>query len=68
MEAIKTRRIEVVDSLRGFAVFGILVSHCYYLFFLGEATKNSVPDEVISILVSAFVNNKFYTLLLFYSA
>jgi uncharacterized protein len=60
-----TPRIEVVDSLRGFAVFGILVSHCYYLFFLGEATKSSLADDITRIFIYLFVNNKFYTLFAF---
>jgi uncharacterized protein len=60
-----TPRIEVVDSLRGFAVFGILVSHCYYLFFLGQATKSSLADDITRIFVYLFVNNKFYTLFAF---
>ncbi|HET6543778.1 MAG TPA: heparan-alpha-glucosaminide N-acetyltransferase domain-containing protein [Chryseolinea sp.] len=62
---LKADRIEVVDSLRGFAVFGILVSHCYYLFFLGDATGTNLLDEEVSILVRLFVNDKFYSLFSF---
>ncbi len=62
---IKIDRIEVVDSLRGFAVFGILISHCYYLFFLGNATKITMLDEGISVFVNLFVNDKFYSLFSF---
>lgn len=61
----KAARIEVVDSLRGFAVFGILVSHCAQLFFLGEPTKSTGADEAVGVLVRLFVNDKFYSLFSF---
>ncbi len=58
-------RIETVDALRGFAVFGILLSHCYYLFFLGRATNETSLDQGVTIFIQLFVNNKFYTLFSF---
>lgn len=62
---IKTSRIEGVDSLRGFAVFGILLSHCYYLFFLGDPIHSTMADEGVKMVVTLFVNDKFYSLFSF---
>lgn len=59
---MRSARIEVIDALRGFAVFGILVSHCYYLFFLGEATFSTSADENVSLFIRLMVNDKFYSL------
>lgn len=61
----KPERIEIIDSLRGFAVFGILVSHCCNLFFLGEATNTTAIDKGVSIFVKLFINDKFYSLFSF---
>ncbi len=61
----KPARIEVVDALRGFAVFGILVSHCAQLFFLGQPTRTMAGDEVVGLAVKLLVNDKFYSLFSF---
>ena len=60
-----TPRIHAVDALRGFAVFGILISHCYFLFFLGDAVFNTTADTITETFVSLFVNDKFYSLFSF---
>jgi uncharacterized protein len=65
LPVVKSERIQIVDALRGFAVFGILVSHCYYLFFLDEATNTTSPDQWTSFFVRLFVNDKFYSLFSF---
>ncbi len=63
-----TSRIYEIDALRGFALFGIIVTHSCYMYFNTidpvDATANysnaSVLDKIINALVLTLVSGKFY--------
>jgi uncharacterized protein len=64
-------RIEMIDALRGFALFGIIIAHFGGQFFAGFPppghnipVKNNV-DEVLDILSGILVFGKFFTIFSF---
>ena len=60
-----TQRLETLDVLRGFAMFGVLVAYC--MWSLGTAPEDSWSrlDEWLSEAVHFAVDGKFYTILAF---
>jgi len=67
-----TERIEVVDALRGFALFGILFTHISMQFAAGmlpepvmQAMTAHPADEALMILSVIFFQGKFYTIFSF---
>jgi uncharacterized protein len=68
----ENKRIDIVDSLRGFALLGIILAHMnnqYYAGFPPEghenmAIKNGI-DAVLQTLSDIFVSGKFYTIFSF---
>ena len=64
-----TERIEVIDQLRGFAVFGILVVNTFYFFHpfyapqIGDAAGD--VDRAAHFLITFLFVSKFYTLFSF---
>lgn len=68
----KTNRLQVVDALRGFALFGILIVHCSQCF-----SAQKLPENLYQIYIDGSLNglmndkiallfeNKFYTLFSF---
>lgn len=64
----KQNRIETVDALRGFALFGILLVHCAQWFTAGplprsvyEAQASGVGNGIAQALTGIFFDGKFYT-------
>ncbi|MEM8533374.1 MAG: DUF418 domain-containing protein [Chloroflexota bacterium] len=64
-----TERIAVLDILRGFAIFGVLVVNTFYFFnpFLAspEATISSTADRTAYFIINFLFVAKFYTLFSF---
>ena len=67
-----TQRIEVVDVLRGFALFGILFTHISMQFAAGmlpepvmETISGHPADQTLMILSGIFFQGKFYTIFSF---
>lgn len=61
-------RIQVVDALRGFALFGILLVHCAQWFTAGplpnavyQAHASGPANSVAQAIVGIFFDGKFYT-------
>jgi uncharacterized protein len=68
----RTERIEVVDVLRGFALFGILFTHISMQFVAGmlpepvmQAMSGHPADQTLMILSGIFFQGKFYTIFSF---
>ncbi|MCD8165559.1 MAG: DUF418 domain-containing protein [Bacteroides sp.] len=64
---ISTKRIEIIDALRGFALMGILLVHCQEHFdafgFTGEANAFVAPlNSVISEVIEFFFLGKAYAI------
>lgn len=65
-------RIEIVDALRGFALFGIILAHFNNQYFAGfpppghetMQIKNAA-DQVLQTIADAFVFGKFFTIFSF---
>jgi len=64
-----TERIPVIDQLRGFAIFGILVVNMFYFFhpfFAPQLTAaSSAADRAAGFLITFLFLGKFYTLFSF---
>lgn len=64
-------RIQVVDSLRGIALFGILLMHAKGWFDGGalppwvEQINSSAADKIVNTVINLLISNKFYTLFSF---
>jgi uncharacterized protein len=65
-------RIQVLDVLRGFALFGILFAHLSNEFSAGmlpqrvyESIMGSPADMVVTVISNIFVQGKFYTIFSF---
>lgn len=63
------QRVSVIDSLRGFAIFGILVVNVLYFFgsWYTPAIREGAPavDTVIKFITNTFFVSKFFTLFSF---
>jgi uncharacterized protein len=64
------KRIEIIDSLRGFSLWGILISHLSIFFEAFDATglngsDPSIPNIVISIINGIFFSGKFFAIFSF---
>jgi uncharacterized protein len=64
------RRIEIIDSLRGFSLSGILISHLSIFFeaFDGSSligSNPSIPNIVISVINGIFFSGKFFAIFSF---
>ncbi|MBO0948013.1 DUF418 domain-containing protein [Fibrella forsythiae] len=64
----KLNRIEVVDALRGIALFGILLVHCAQWYTAGsipgsvyQAQASGVANSVSQAIMGIFFDGKFYT-------
>lgn len=58
--AIKPKRLQVIDTLRGFALFGILLVHSYSSFLeLLEATPNHDQFQGINKIIDENIGNLF---------
>lgn len=65
-------RIEVIDVLRGFTLFGIILAHMVDQYYAGgfpeSVTKDlvrSIPDTIAEAFVGIFVTGKFYMIFSF---
>jgi len=63
-------RIEIIDSLRGFSLWGILISHLSIFFeaFDGSslnASNPSIPNIIISVINGIFFSGKFFAIFSF---
>src|SRR5688572_1597891 len=65
-------RIEAIDVLRGFTLFGIIIVHLVEQYYAGmwpqqyaEATTQTLPDKITSGLVAFFIIGKFYMIFSF---
>ncbi len=69
---IEKKRIDILDALRGFALFGIILAHMNNQYYAGftppghdnMAIKNSV-DGVLQMIHDIFIFGKFYTIFSF---
>ncbi len=66
--SIKVDRIQVVDALRGFALFGIFLVHCAQWFAAGalpdsvyQAHAGGVGNGVAQTIIGIFFDGKFFT-------
>src|SRR5918993_230830 len=67
-----SKRIQIVDALRGFALFGIIIAHMNNQYYAGMpppghesmAIKNGV-DSVLQVFHDIFIVGKFYTIFSF---
>jgi uncharacterized protein len=69
MNAPATQRSELLDALRGFALFGVAFSNYAMLsfwLFMPEADKAALPgagyDEVLDLFHGVFIEGKFYSI------
>ncbi len=64
-----TERLETVDMLRGFAVFGVLVVNMFYFFnpwYAPQLTAaTSIPDRLAHFVITLLFVSKFYTIFSF---
>lgn len=64
-----SRRIQVIDALRGLAIFGILMVNMHYFAHPWQAphltATSTVWDEAVSWIVNAFFTTKFFNLFSF---
>ena len=63
-------RITVIDALRGFTLFGIIIVHMIEQYFAGPMPeKHAVPSSIVDTIVSAIslilINGKFYAIFSF---
>jgi len=63
-------RIVIIDSLRGFSLFGILMSHLSLLFEAFDSSTLSMPHAsisniIISVLNGIFISGKFFAIFAF---
>ena len=64
------KRIEIIDSLRGFSLWGILISHlCIFFEAFDVSTLNStnpsIPNIIISVINGIFFSGKFFAIFSF---
>lgn len=65
--AAATERLLIVDGLRGFALFGILIAHITYWFNAGPMPDgviqkfDGIPFQIAATFEGIFVSGKFYT-------
>jgi len=65
-----SNRILIIDALRGFSLFGIMISHMAYLFGSYDFTKMSSPnpsiaDIIVNIFNYLFISGKFFAIFSF---
>jgi len=63
-------RITVIDALRGFTLFGIIIVHMIEQYYAGPIPeKHAVPSSIVDTIVSAIsvilINGKFYAIFSF---
>jgi uncharacterized protein len=63
-------RITVIDALRGFTLFGIIIVHMVEQYYAGPIPeKHAVPSSIVDTIVSAIsvilINGKFYAIFSF---
>ena len=68
----RSGRIEAIDVLRGFTLFGIILVHMVEQYYAGawpqqygEATTQTLPDKIASGFVGIFITGKFYMIFSF---
>jgi len=67
-ELIKTKRIQSVDALRGFALSGVVLVHMVEQYIAGPTPEgfmegvNGLPDQIVHGLLQLFVTGKFFAL------
>ena len=67
-----TGRIEVIDVLRGFTLFGIILVHFTEQYFAGappethaQFTMHGLPDQIVNSLIGIFIQGKFFMIFSF---
>ena len=67
-ELIKTKRINSIDALRGFALAGVVLVHMVEQYIAGPSPEgfmegvNGLPDQIIQGLLQFFFSGKFFAL------
>ena len=67
-QPIKTKRIQSIDALRGFALAGVVLVHMVEQYVGGPAPEgfmegiNGLPDQIIQGLLQIFFSGKFFAL------
>ncbi|MBT4791479.1 MAG: DUF418 domain-containing protein [Halobacteriovoraceae bacterium] len=68
---MKTNRIDIIDSLRGLSLFGILLTHCVTQFFgvmpeeNREILNHNILDSFFTYSISLFLGAKFFLVFAF---
>jgi uncharacterized protein len=63
-----SNRIEILDSLRGFALFGIMLSHmacCFNSVDYSAMGSNSIANTIVSVFNWIFISGKFFAIFSF---
>jgi len=63
--SIKSKRIDVIDVLRGFALLGILLVHSYHTFIFKNPDYASPVKDLMEPFVNNFISAKFYSIFSF---
>ena len=64
--SIKTKRINSVDALRGFALAGVVLVHMVEQYIAGPTPEgfmegvNGIPDQIVQGLLQIFFSGKFF--------
>lgn len=58
-------RIDAIDVLRGFAIFGVLIAYTVWNLGTPPHETYTTPDKITNFVLATFVDSKFYTLLSF---